>query len=95
MKGWIQCGLGSTHLPQRPADLPPSSPSLVTRPKNFNLHGLSVVVKYNTDGAGLVYPGAMKLLSEEIDTHTTEGERSAAAGKDLSRDGTSNGNTPV
>lgn len=44
-------------------------PSLVTQPKNFNLHGLSVVVKYNTNGAGLVYPEAMKLLSEEIDTH--------------------------
>ncbi|PKU47219.1 trna-splicing ligase hypothetical protein [Limosa lapponica baueri] len=51
------------------ADPPPPSPTLVTHPKNFNLRGLSVVVKYNTNGVGLVYPEAMKLLSEEIDTH--------------------------
>lgn len=50
-----------THLPL--------SPSLVTQPKNFNLRGLSVVVKHNTNGVGLFYPEAMKLLSEEIDTH--------------------------
>lgn len=48
MKGWIQFVLRS----QGPADLPPPSPSLVTHPKNFNLRGLSVVVKYNTNGAG-------------------------------------------
>lgn len=69
MKGWIRVVLCSTRLPQRPADPPPPSPSLVTQPKNFNLRGLSVVVKYNTNGVGLVYPEAMKLLSEEIDTH--------------------------
>ena len=49
----------------------PTSPSLpvVTHPRNFNLHSLSVVVKYNTSKVGLIYPEAMKLLSEEIDTH--------------------------
>lgn len=67
----------------------------MTQPKNFNLHGLSVVVKYNINGAGLVYPEAMKLLSEEIDTHYC-GEKSAAAGEGFTQaDSTSNGNFPV
>lgn len=50
-------------------DPPPPSPPVVTHPRNFNLRGLSVVVKYNTNEVGLIYPEAMKLLSEEIDTH--------------------------
>lgn len=97
-KGWIHFGLCSTHLSQclvdsSPHPPPPHPPSLVTQPKNFNLCGLSVVLKYNSNGVGLFYPEVMKLLLEEIDTHKW-GEQSAA-GEDLTQDSTSNGNFPV
>lgn len=54
----------------------------MTQSKNFNLLGLSVVVKYNTNKVDLIYPAAMKILSEKKLIHRTE-EQNAAAGEDF------------